>query len=46
MKKNETIRAVCQTLPLVVGNVLILHWDVEVNPERVKDVLRKQGQNV
>lgn len=42
----KQITAVCQTLPLVVGDVLVLHWDVEVNPVRVKDVLQKQTQNV
>lgn len=27
------------TLPLVVGDVLVLHWDVKVNPVGVKDTL-------
>lgn len=41
-----SIRAVVRTLPLVVGDVLVLHWDVEVNPARATDALRKQRQNV
>lgn len=46
MKKIKLDLSVVFFLPLVVGDVLVLHWDVKVNSVGVKDVLQKQRQNV